>query len=830
MSKKIIFSLMLSLASLFGAAQCELNANFEYTISNNQTWVDLWALDSFCPQADSLSYQWNVNGVWMASGVETNAWLTNQSGWVSICLIVRAWQDGIVLQAQDHCEEVFIQPCAINAQFETITQTQNQVSFQAVEVWGGTPPYSYLWSGNGLVGSTTTQPTVVFENPQYPFFATVLITDANGCSGVFTAVSQGPLGVCNADINYTSEGYYFYFNAVSPGFGSSLVWTLNGVVMGNWSELWLQLEPGVNVVTLEVSNNQTGCSETDTVEIIVPEPITICGYAFADTNENGVMDEGEEGVEGVSFYAYPDSTSTDENGFYELQVFPGDFQINGNSYLTGYSFVNGMEDIYHQMNGSETEDMVDCNFNWPMEDYTATVCGKTYLDSNQNGIKDPGEQVLPGAQIIFYSWEGQGMVEEIVAYSNENGHYCITVPAGWPYLVGTYATANSSVISVPLQFPNGLDAGAIVDNANIGFYFIENAIEVGVTVSSWNTATPGFGGTYIVSLENSGTLPGVVDVTLDFPSSQTIMDIPQLNGVEGVLDLGTNTITWSGVEISAFEVLSGYISIVNSVTTPLGSIVNIIAGALVTNGDDFNGTNNNYTLSQVVVGSYDPNNKLNQPEGIGAQGEMAPTNDPFTYTINFQNTGTAPAFTVRVEDQLDSDLDWSSFEMITASHNYIVQMEDGKLVWTFNNIMLPDSTSNEPESHGHIIYRIKPIADKPLGTVFENTAYIYFDFNEPIITNTTVNTFAVVQSVSENEAVQNVRIYPNPTSGEFVIASELLDGDARIIIYDLTGREVLSQNATSIGSILLTQKMEPGQYLVRINNARSNQTVKLIVR
>jgi hypothetical protein len=84
--------------------------------------------------------------------------------------------------------------------------------------------------------------------------------------------------------------------------------------------------------------------------------------------------------------------------------------------------------------------------------------------------------------------------------------------------------------------------------------------------------------------------------------------------------------------------------------------------------------------------------------------------------------------------------------------------------------------------------------------------------------------------VSENETNQNVRIYPNPTSGEFTIVSEALTGDARVSIYDVAGREVYSQNSTSIGSVLLTQKMEPGHYLVRINNARSNQTVKLIVR
>lgn len=830
MRKKIIFSLMLLLASLFGAAQCELNANFEYVLSDNQNWVELWAINNECPQTDSISYQWNINGVWAASGVETFAWLNSQGGWVNICLIVRAWQDGVILQAEDHCEEVFVESCNIGAQFATIAQTPNQVSFQVVEVWGGTPPYSYVWTGNNAVGSTTTESTVVFEAPIYPFYGVVQITDANGCFGVFTVVAQGPPAACVANIEYTQEGYGFYFNAAGAGAGNSVSWSLNGLTVGSWNQIWLDLTPGVNIITLQVFNTQTGCSETDTVEIVVPEPITICGYAFADTNENGVMDDGEEGVEGVSFYAYPDSTWTDENGFYEIEVYPGDFWIVGNSSLTGYTFIDGVEFTYHQLQGNALENMTDCNFNWPMEDHTATVCGTTYLDANQNGVWDDNESVLPGAQIVFYTWGSGEFVEDVVAYSNENGEYCITAPIGWGSFTGIYSTANAETLSVVLQIPNGLEPGTAVDNANIGFYFVENAIEVSVNVSSWNTATPGFYGTYIISLENAGTLSAITDVTLNFPSSQTILDIPVLGGVQGVLDAGANTITWSGVEVHGFEIMTAYVGIVNSVSTPLGSIVNIVAGAFVTNGTDVYLTNNTSALAQTVVGSYDPNNKLNQPEGIGSQGEMAPTNDPFTYTINFQNTGTAPAFTVRVEDQLDSDLDWSSFEMITSSHDYIVQMADGKLVWTFNNIMLPDSTTNEPESHGHIVYRIKPIADKPLGTVFENTAYIYFDFNEPIITNTTVNTFAVVQSVSENETNQNVRIYPNPTSGEFTIVSEALTGDARVSIYDVAGREVYSQNSTSIGSVLLTQKMEPGHYLVRINNARSNQTVKLIVR
>ena len=54
---------------------------------------------------------------------------------------------------------------------------------------------------------------------------------------------------------------------------------------------------------------------------------------------------------------------------------------------------------------------------------------------------------------------------------------------------------------------------------------------------------------------------------------------------------------------------------------------------------------------------------------------------------------------------------------------------------------MPDSTTNEPESHGYIKFKINPQEDLTLGTQVENFADIFFDFNDPIRTNTTLTTF-----------------------------------------------------------------------------------------
>jgi uncharacterized repeat protein (TIGR01451 family) len=108
------------------------------------------------------------------------------------------------------------------------------------------------------------------------------------------------------------------------------------------------------------------------------------------------------------------------------------------------------------------------------------------------------------------------------------------------------------------------------------------------------------------------------------------------------------------------------------------------------------------------------------------------------YRIRFQNTGNAPAFNVRIEDQLDlSKLNLNSFNPIAASHSYsTIVTPDGMVQFVFDNIMLPDSVHDEANSHGWVVYRIRSFDSLLPLNVINNTAAIYFDDNEPVITNT----------------------------------------------------------------------------------------------
>ncbi len=138
-----------------------------------------------------------------------------------------------------------------------------------------------------------------------------------------------------------------------------------------------------------------------------------------------------------------------------------------------------------------------------------------------------------------------------------------------------------------------------------------------------------------------------------------------------------------------------------------------------------------------IINSFDPNDKMATPQGITENRYVKP-DTRLEYRIRFQNTGTDTAYTVVVVDTLSPLMDISTFRMGSTSHNYDLQVSgEGSpvLTWTFNDIDLPDSTENEPESYGFIKFGIAPFAGYPDGTIVRNEANIYFDFNEPILTN-----------------------------------------------------------------------------------------------
>jgi uncharacterized repeat protein (TIGR01451 family) len=280
---------------------------------------------------------------------------------------------------------------------------------------------------------------------------------------------------------------------------------------------------------------------------------------------------------------------------------------------------------------------------------------------------------------------------------------------------------------------------------------------------------------------------------------------PQVNG---------NTFTYNISNFNDINFSSFGLRFLTNTTAQTGQQICVHVSILSTQ-TDADPTNNEYDFCYLVGNSYDPNMKEVYPINV-----LPGYDDWFTYTIHFQNTGTAPAFNIRLRDTLDTQLDINTFEFLGASHTANTSLNGNILTVRFNNIMLPDSTSDYEGSMGYYQYRVKPLPNITNGSTIENTAYIYFDYNPAIITNTTQNNFDITvgnRVIAKNEAIS---IYPNPSTGIFTIKSA--SAIKTIEVFNLIGESVLQQTN---GNNINISNQPQGIYFCKVNGS---QVVKLV--
>ncbi|MEM6697486.1 MAG: T9SS type A sorting domain-containing protein [Bacteroidota bacterium] len=227
---------------------------------------------------------------------------------------------------------------------------------------------------------------------------------------------------------------------------------------------------------------------------------------------------------------------------------------------------------------------------------------------------------------------------------------------------------------------------------------------------------------------------------------------------------------------------------------------------------------------QVNIGSYDPNDKLAIPSGIGAN-RLIQENQAIEYTIRFQNTGTDTAFTVIILDTLSSTLDSSSIQLMNSSHAYQYDLLPGNIMrFRFDNILLPDSSTNEPASKGYVRFKINQQPNLSAGTLIENRAAIYFDFNEPIITNTYYHVIGQIlqQSVSTDQFLAETSlatIYPNPFSNHAVVKIRPTVSPVTITLFDVLGVKVWERQMNSNELRLNRSNLPKGLYFLKVTTS-----------
>lgn len=258
--------------------------------------------------------------------------------------------------------------------------------------------------------------------------------------------------------------------------------------------------------------------------------------------------------------------------------------------------------------------------------------------------------------------------------------------------------------------------------------------------------------------------------------------------------------------------------------------------AYVTNTTDVNLSNNVGTCTFTGC-PWDPNNKVVNPIRDQSNGGIYESDINLNYTVNFQNLGSAEATYVRIEDVLDlNKYEIESFEFLGSSHPSSWELVNNKLVVTMKDLNLLPKDLDEAGSRGFITFTIKRKESLPLGTTIDNTAAIYFDFNEPVITNSAHST---IISPLSNESVENkeekLTLVPNPTSSSATAIVNLGEATSvNLSVFNINGQ--LVKNIATDGVLqagthkinLDVDALASGAYIIQFKSATSVVTQKLI--
>ena len=181
---------------------------------------------------------------------------------------------------------------------------------------------------------------------------------------------------------------------------------------------------------------------------------------------------------------------------------------------------------------------------------------------------------------------------------------------------------------------------------------------------------------------------------------------------------------------------------------------------------------------------------------------------------------------------MDQNLDLMTFQILSASHPCVFTMEGSGIAnFTFYNIMLPDSGTDMAGSNGYVSYKVKTKANLVPLTVINNTAGIYFDFNPPIITNTTADTIQMPVITGEKYHINAyfINAKPNPTNDNVVFAfSSDVSETAQLTIATLDGKMVFSKSNVSSKDIINLSELCAGVYFCNIASKNYSGNIKII--
>jgi len=466
-----------------------------------------------------------------------------------------------------------------------------------------------------------------------------------------------------------------------------------------------------------------------------------------------------------------------------------------------FMFLNpGYEFLFGQNNKSNCSDFSEVN----CEDFGVT--GHTFYDANSNGLRDISEYGIPNINIIM-------ALDDRELFSNERGTYFLYLDNNQPYelsvnhglewslttpqsLNGTFSIGDTITFDIGLE-PNFERHKSLVDISSNNIRCSES-------------------GNFFLRLQNTGTYIESGEIHLNYDSNMTYINSDRSPIIH---DEQNSILIWDYNDFQPFEAIEIDLEFTMPNQNFAGERLQNVLIQYYDNDDDLS-ILGEYSLESEVRCAYDPNDKQINPIGEGEINGIYSA-DPVVYTIRFQNTGNDYARNIRLVDTLSQVFNHSTFELLSSSHHVYTSLEDHTLSFYFDDIYLIDSLTNPHESQGYVSFRIQLNENLPNSTLVENKVDIYFDFNEPITTNTTSNVIldGIKTSTLNQNALTTFEIQPNPTVNQFKVniqAQELIN--YQLTLTNVNGQIMLSKNLDKPLTEINVEQLVTGIYFVKIMN------------
>ncbi len=543
------------------------------------------------------------------------------------------------------------------------------------------------------------------------------------------------------------------------------------------------------------------------------------------------------------------------SGFGKLQGVGKQLSVTSNPNLLTLGSLSALDQVQGKVDISFNTLLADCNAYFLCDKLAAQFDSVT-IKSNAEGCNNKNE--LASVCTGIYPFARGRVFADFNCDSIENGddfalanrilHHTNDFPFATTNHLGNYIKLVKP--GIPYYFKMGTIAGYINEPAtrylksqvfNDSFPHEDfrlcpdgEVTNLCVSVAPSNNPRPGFTTIYTITIANVGNTiaPGtfILDVSDPYIKGRidTIFFSLQPDATTGPAHI------WNIDSLWPFESLQMTVSIKWETTLPIGVFVTTQYNISPVGSADADNSNNIIALRQTSVGSLDPNDKTVNLPKLGLQ--VSQNFGSLDYIIRFQNTGNFPASFINVIDTVPELLDIKTIEMLGASHPYVLEFPaDNVLQWRFDDINLPDSTSDEPGSHGYVLFRMKTaIVDYKLDSIL-NRCGIYFDYNAPVITNyaKTIVSKEIIAIGSLDEKMK-LQAFPNPVSDVCWINFNLEStAECAFQLTDMNGKWVRAfpkrQLLAGANSVKVNLEGLPGgAYFLEVKNGAGIWSIKLI--